>query len=339
MANPSLVPNNPFVQDLFPALTNFYFPGSASANYYYGIYGVYGGSYLDILHALDRIPGQFNTPTGTCASLHGCFTFFAPQGSSLPTWMNAGDANYHALTVTVRRAFSAGWSFDMNYTWSHAIDNASTAEGGAGQDGAVVQNVFFPGQFRGSSDFDIRQQVNANIVYELPFGKGKRFANGAPGWVNQIIGGWQVSSIMRFSTGLPTVIQGNYTWNTNYWQNSLAIPSGAFQPKRGFDELGNPSLFANTSASNSFADQYPGQTGSRAILRLAPMKNFDLAVAKSFRLPWEGHRIQFRAEAYNAFNNVNFTNPSLALYNSSTFGEFQSSTPPRELQFAMRYEF
>jgi hypothetical protein len=339
MAKPSLVPNNPFVQDLFPALTNFYFPGSASANYFYGIYGIYGGSYLDILHALDRIPGAFNTPNGTCASLHGCFTFFAPQGSSLPTWMNAGDADYHAMTVTVRRAFATGWSFDMNYTWSHSIDNASAAEGAAGQDGAVVQNVFFPSQFRGSSDFDIRQQVNANVVYELPFGKGKRFLHDAPGWANQIIGGWQVSSIMRFSSGLPTVIQGNYTWNTNYWQNSLAIPTGPFQRNVGYDSLGNPSLFSDVSAVNSFADQYPGQTGARAVLRLAPITNFDFAVAKAFRLPWEGHRIQFRAEAYNAFNKVNFTNPSLALYNPSTFGEFQSSMPPREMQFALRYEF
>jgi len=339
MSNPSLVPNSPFVQDLFPALTNYYFPGSASANYFYGIYGIYGGSYLDILHALDRIPGAFGTPNGTCASLYGCFTFFAPQGSSMPTWMNAGNANFHAMTVTVRRAFTSGWSFDMNYTWSHSIDNASAAEGSAGQDGAVVQNIFAQGQFRGSSDFDISQQVNANIVYELPFGKGKRFARRAPGWANQIIGGWQASSIMRFSTGLPTVIQGNYTWNTNYWQNSLAIPTGPFTRQIGYDQLGNPSLLSNTSVVNSFADQFPGQTGMRAILRLAPMTNVDFAIAKSFALPWEGHRIQFRAEAYNAFNAVNFTNPSLALSNPSTFGEFQSTMPPREMQFALRYEF
>jgi len=338
-SNPSLVPNIPFIQDLFPALTNFYIPGSASANYFYGIYGVYGGSYLDILHALDRIPGAFNTPNGTCASKYGCYTFFAPQGSSMPTWMNNGDADYHAMTVTVRRAFTSGLSFDLNYTWSHSIDNASAAEGAAGQDGAVIQNIFAPGEFRGSSDFDIRQQVNANVVYELPFGHGKQFLRKVPGWLNQAIGGWQVSTIMRYSTGLPSVIQGNYTWNTNYWQNSLAIPVAAFSEHRGFDQLGNPSLFSNTSAYNDFADQYPGQTGSRALLRLAPMINFDIAIAKSFPLPWEGHRIQFRAEAYNAFNNVVFTNPSIALYNPSTFGEYQNTMPPREMQFALRYEF
>jgi len=338
-SNPSLVPNSPFIQDLFPALTNFYIPGSATANYFYGIYGVYGGSYLDILHALDRIPGAFGTPNGTCASRYGCYTFFSPQGSSMPTWMNNGDADYHAMTVTIRRAFTNGVSFDMNYTWSHSIDNASAAEGAAGQDGAVIQNIFAPGEFRGSSDFDIRQQVNANVVYELPFGHGKHFFHSVPGWLNQAIGGWQASTIMRYSTGLPSVIQGNYTWNTNYWQNSLAIPTASFQEKQGFDQLGNPSLFANTSAYNDFADQYPGQTGSRALLRLAPMINFDIALAKSFQLPWEGHRIQFRAEAYNAFNNVVFTNPSVALYNPSTFGEYQSTMPPREVQFALRYEF
>jgi len=338
MANPSLVPNNPYIQDMFPGVANAYFHGSTSANYFYGIYGVYGGSYLDMLHASDRIPGEFTAP-GTCATKFGCYTFFAPQGSSMPTWMNDGDANYHGMSVSLRRAFTSGVSFDFNYTLSHSIDNASAAEGAAGQDGAVVQNIFAPGQFRGSSDFDIRNLVNVNVVYELPIGKGKPFWSSAPGWANEIFGGWQISSIMRFSSGLPSVVQGNYTWDTNYWQNSLAIPTGAFKVTNGYDSNGNPSLFSNVNASNSFADQYPGNVGMRAAVRLAGMVNFDIGVAKSFPLPWEGHRIQFRAEAYNAFNNVNFIQPSLALYNPGTFGEYQNTMPPREMQFALRYEF
>lgn len=339
MNNPSLVPNIPFIQNMFPAVTDAYFPGSASANYFYGIYGVYGGSYLDMLHAVDRIPGEFTAP-GTCASRNGCYTFFAPQGSSMPTWMNAGIANYHGVTLSLRRSFSQGFSFDFNYTLSHSIDNASAAEGASGQDGAAIQNVFGPSQFRGSSDFDIRHLVNVDLVYELPFGKGKPFLHAAPGWINEIVGGWQVSSIMRFSSGLPSIVQGNYTWNTNYWRNSLAIPTAPFQTyKKAFDENGVPSLFADTSAVNSFADQYPGATGARALVRLAGMTNFDIGAAKSFPLPWEGHRIQFRAEAYNAFNNVNFIQPSLALHTPSTFGEYQNAMRPREMQFALRYEF
>src|SRR5262249_20946876 len=174
-ANPSLVPNNPFVENLFPTLTDFYFPGSASANYYYGIYHEFGGSYLDILHFLDRVPGEFGAPEGQCAVVYGCYTFFSRQGSSNPTWMNAGSASYHGLALSVRRAYSQGLSFDFNYSLSHSIDNASAAEGGAGQSGASIQNIFDPGGFRGSSDFDVRHLVNANVVYELPFGKGKAF--------------------------------------------------------------------------------------------------------------------------------------------------------------------
>ena len=66
---------------MFPALKNFFFPGSASANYYYAIYGANNGSYLDTLHTVDRIPGFYGTPGDRCASRTGCFTFFPRQGS------------------------------------------------------------------------------------------------------------------------------------------------------------------------------------------------------------------------------------------------------------------
>jgi hypothetical protein len=341
-ANPSLVPSIKYITDMFPGVANAFFKGSTAANYFYGIYAINNTSYLDMLHQTDRIPGnpELNLPAGKCATKFGCFTFFAPQGSSMPTWMNAGDANYDAGTLSIRRAFSSGLSFDFNYTLSHSIDNASAAEGAAAQDGAVIQNIFNPGQFRGSSDFDIRNQVNIDVVYELPVGKGKPFWSNAPGWANEMFGGWQISSIMRFSSGLPTVIQGNGTWDVNYWQGTLAIPTGPFKVTNGYDSNGNPSLFSTTNAVNSFADDWPGSAaGTRALVRLAGMVNFDIGVAKSFPLPWEGHRIQFRAEAYNAFNNVNFIQPSLALVNPTTFGEYQNTMPPREMQFALRYEF
>lgn len=342
MANPSLVPNSQYISDMFPGVANAFFRGSTAANYFYGIYGINNGSYLDMLHQSDRIPGNplLNLPAGVCATKFGCYTFFAPQGSSMPTWMNAGDADYNAGTVSLRRSFSSGLSFDFNYTLSHSIDNASVAEGASGQAGGVIQNIFNPGQFRGSSDFDIRNEANIDFVYELPVGKGRIFWNNAPGWANEIFGGWQVSSIMRFSSGLPSVIQGNQTWDVNYWQNTLAIPTGPFKVANGYDDSGNPSLFSSTNAINSFADDWPGSAaGTRALVRLAGMKNFDIAVAKSFPMPWEGQSVQFRAEAYNAFNNVNFISPSLALSNPATFGEYQNTMPPREMQFALRYEF
>ncbi len=337
-ANPSLVPTLPFVEDLWPGLRNADFPGSASANYFNCVYGDYNGSYLDCLHATDR-----NTTSsyvnGKCLSVYGCYTFFPLQGSSMPTWMNAGTAQFHSLTVSLRRAFAGGLAFDFNYTWSHSIDLGSAAESGAGQQGAAIQNIFNIKEFRGSSDFDIRHNVTANFLYELPIGKGKMLLRNAPGWLNQVVGGWQVSSVIRFRTGLPTAVAGDLAYNANYWLSSLAIVNGPVKTGVGIDQNGNPSIFGNTGASGSFEDELPGHSGTRAAVRLASLFNTDLTLAKSFRLPREGMRLQFRAEAFNAFNNVNFNNPSLSLTSPLTFGEFQGVMDPRVMQFALRLEF
>jgi hypothetical protein len=338
MNNPSLIPNLPFVNNVWPGYKNAYFPGSASANYFYSVYGVFGSSFLDSLHAADRIAGEYIP--GKCLSVPGCYTFFAQQGSTMPMWMNAGEANFHGLTVTLRRRYSNGFQFDFNYTLSHSIDNGSAAESGAGEQGASIQDIYNLGAFRGSSDFDIRHNFNANFMYALPFGKGKLLLPNASGWLNQIVGGWQVSSVWRYSTALPSAVQGDLAYNTNYWLSSLAVvntptASGGIH----IDENGIPSIFSNTSTSNKFQDQPPEGAGTRAAVRLAPIFNVDMALTKAFRLPWEGKRLQFRAEAFNVFNHPNFTNPSLSLESPQTFGEFQGTMEPRSMQFALRFEF
>jgi hypothetical protein len=116
-----------------------------------------------------------------------------------------------------------------------------------------------------------------------------------------------------------------------------------------FDQNGIPSLFANTNAVSSFVGEYPGTTGIRGILRGPAFYNTDLSVSKYFKLPWEGHRLGIRAEAFNAFNNVNFLTVapngastgslSISLANPSTFGELGSAADARVMQFALRYEF
>ena len=175
--NPNLVPNLPFVNDIWPGYKDAYIPGSASANYFYSVYGVFGGSFLDSLHAADRIAGNYpNYSTTKCLSITGCYTFFAQQGSSMPMWMNAGEAEFprrHGSCCGGR--FANGFQFDFNYTLSHSIDNGSAAESGAGEQGASIQDIYNLGAFRGSSDFDILNNLNANFMYVLPFGKGKMF--------------------------------------------------------------------------------------------------------------------------------------------------------------------
>jgi len=343
-ANPGLVPTMPFVEDLWPGLANLDFPGSASANYFSCVYGDYGGSYLDCLHAVDRNPsttwaGTPNTVGCAQISTYGCYTFFPLQGSSMPTWMNAGTAAYHSLTFSARRGLTSGLTFDFNYTWSHSIDDGSAAESGAGQQGAAIQNIFNTREFRGSSDFDMRHNVTANVLYPLPIGRGRTLLSGAHGWLEEIVGGWQISSLLRYHSGVPTTVGGALAYNANYWLSSLAIPTGPVSAGIHTDENGNPSLFTSTSVSNNFADELPGHTGARAVFRLPGMFVTDMAVVKLFPLPWEGQRITFRAEAFNVFNNVNYSNPSLSLQAPGTFGEFQAVGDPRVMQFALRYEF
>jgi hypothetical protein len=84
---------------------------------------------------------------------------------------------------------------------------------------------------------------------------------------------------------------------------------------------------------------YAGSVGARSAIRLAGLRNFDLAIAKSFRLPFEGQRLQLRGEAFNAFNTVNFYNPVLDATSATTFGEYQFAQPGRVMQFGLRYEF
>jgi len=331
-----------FFENMFPALANFYTPGSATQNFFHLTYNEYAGSFLDALNDVDR-ERSLNNGTA-CISRLGCNTFFALQNAGMRAWVNAGAGSYHGATLTVRRAMSKGFTFDFNYTLAHSIDTASAAESGAGNGGAALQDSFNVNAFRGSSDFDIRHNITGNAVYELPFGNGKRYLSRG-GVVNQLVGGWQISTLVRYRSGLPSTINFGDVWPTNYLNSALGIlRAGATNPNAGtgFNTVGNPTIFpgaASNTAVTSYAAQYPGEAGTRALVRLAGLKNVDLAVAKRFFLPFEGHSLQFRAEGFNALNNVNFFNASLRADRPSTFGEFQSAMPARVMQLALRYEF
>ncbi|HEU0122977.1 MAG TPA: carboxypeptidase-like regulatory domain-containing protein [Bryobacteraceae bacterium] len=333
------VPAVPFIENMFAKAANKYIPGTATQNYYHTTYNTYGGSDLDALNDMDRE----RQADGSCISALGCNTFFALQNAGNVAWSNAGRSSYHAGQLVLRRAVSNGWGFDFNYTLSHSIDLASTAESAAGTSSGVIQDTFNPTGFRGSSDFDSRHNITANTVVELPFGKGKKYMNNAGRWMNGVIGGWQTTMLWRFRSGLPQNINVGGVYPTNYLSSALVVlKPGAVMPENGtgYNQNGNPSLFRTTNAATTpFMAQYPGGTGLRAILRGPSMSNFDISLGKFFAMPFEGHRIQVRAEAFNAFNNVNFTTANLSLANPSSFGQFTAVMAPRVMQFALRYEF
>jgi hypothetical protein len=332
-ANPGLLPNQPFFENIFPGARNYKFNGSATANYYYTVYQTYAGSDLDALNDMDRL----RQSNGSCISVFGCNTFFANQAAGMSAWGNSGKNGYHGMQVVLRKPVSNGWGFDFNYTWSHSIDNVSGAE----SDGAGVQDAFNPDGFRGPSTFDMRHAVTANGVVELPFGFKKRFLNTMPRWADAVIGGRQVGVLGTLRTGTPANISNAGIYPTNYLTSAIGIlKEGATMPENHIftDEKGIPNIFPATTVVSSFQGQYPGTVGTRGIVRVPGSVNFDLALSKSFRL-MESHTISVRAEAFNAFNHVNFRTPNLSLATPSTFGQLTTTADARVMQFALRYEF
>ncbi len=333
----SQVPLIPFIENMFPGLKDNYIPGSASANYYNLIWGQYSGSDADATHAVDRLR---SAKFPNCITVTGCFTLYPVQSSGTSMWTNTGFASFHAATLSLRRGFSKGISYDFNYTLGHAIDNGGAPEAGGGSAGGIMLNPYNYAAFRGSSDFDIRHNINANVLYELPFGKGKTFLTNAHGALEHIVGGWQLSSIMRYRSGLPTAIAYTGLWPTNFSFNTVAYAAAPFQSSVQYNNLGNPSVFASTSASAAnWKPMYPGEVGTRAAIRLDDLMNFDISASKRFKLPWEGHSMQFRGEAFNAFNQHSFGTPNLDANSPTNFGQFTTSSSPRVFQFALRYEF
>jgi hypothetical protein len=328
----------PFIEDMFPGLKNVYVPGSATQNYYQSWIIQNGLSDLDNLNQMDR---QRITGTNTCYSRTGCNTFYPNQEAGLPTWTNAGYSNYNAAIFTLRRPLSNGVAFDFNYTWSHSIDNSSGAESGAGQGGAILQDSFDVNAFRGSSDFDQRHNITADVLYELPFGKGRRYLQGAGKVVDELVGGWQVAVIGRYHSGTPATIGANGSFPTNYEFSALTnlIPGATNNYGSYINNNGLPGLFASTTAYQNYFQQAGGTTGTRAIVRLPGFSNIDVSFSKSFRMPFEGHRLQFRAEMFNAMNHVNFYAPVLDINSTSTFGQFQKDIGPRVVQASLRYAF
>jgi hypothetical protein len=258
---------------------------------------------------------------------------------------NLGSSSYNGLLVSLRKRFSKGFQFDFNYTLSNSIDNTSS-----------ITNTVFGGLVcdlrnlrvcRGPSDFDIRHIVNANGIFELPFGRGKMFGGDAPGWLDAIIGGWEITGIFNYRSGLPfsTTVGANGTFPVGFVFSSPAQvigPRSALQGRVHDDPTTNTIQFFDDPEAANDALRYPrhGEIGNRNFLRGPNFWTVDSAVLKNFRLPWsENHRLQIRWESFNAFNHHSYGLPNAA-FGTAGFGQVTTSaSAPREMQFAIRYDF
>jgi hypothetical protein len=288
-----------------------------------------------------------NDPT---AAIQNCFV--NPQYASLYAWRSTGTASYHALQVSLRKRMTHGVQFDLNYTYSKSIDLESDAERvdllGAGTLGLII-NAWRPKQLRAVSDFDTPHQINANWIAELPFGKGKIIGGDSHGFVDAVIGGWQLSGLARWTSGFPVSIGNGAAWATNWNFSGDAIQAGQVITGRTKDPKGLPAgsvnLFPNPQGPNgigAFIKNLPGDSGIRNSIRGDGFAGLDLGLSKRWKMPWkESHSLQFRWEVFNVLNLTRFDVQSATTsIDSGSFGNYSGLlTSPRVMQFALRYEF
>ena len=307
------------------------------------------------------LPNSINNFTAAMPnSKFGPYTFYHDQFSSLYAWRNIGTSDYNALQVTYNARWGANLQGQFNYTFSKSLDEASAAErvgpyegtGGTGNDlngGGIVINSWDPLALRGLSDFNAFHQLNANMVYLLPFGKGQRLAGNASPVLNELIGGWHVSGIFRWTSGFPITIDNGFTWSTNWNIEGDAEPNGpapvASNPKNAIvNGVGiGPDIFQDPAAAEAaFRPEWPGESGVRNNVIGDGMFNIDTGVSKNFPIGERAHA-EFSWQAFNTTNSVRYdvraAQPSLS-YDPSEFGRYLSTlTTPRFMQFALRFVF
>lgn len=257
------------------------------------------------------------------------------------TWFALGVSSYHALQLDFNRRFAHGFAVRAAYTWSKALDdgdslNATTAGNAPG----LVADPFNLKADWGPATYDVRHAVTISAVYELPFGKGKRFATMLPRPANAIMSGWTVNSIFAAQTGFPFTPQLSYNPSNNGDTRNPVRPF-ANPNFRGRVILGRPDQWFNP---NAFLQPPPnsgfyGNLG-RDTLTGPGLATWDVALHKLVPLR-EGLNAQFRAEMFNLLNRANFNTPNLIVFTPSALSGSagavtSTSTSSRQVQLGVK---
>jgi hypothetical protein len=247
-----------------------------------------------------------------------------PQFDGLtPLFSSGASSNYHSLQITATKRFSHGLQFEGSHTWAKNIDV-----------GMSHQNSYDIRISRSLADIDLAHRFVMGLVYELPFGRGRRFGGAVSRPLDFLLGGWQFNGIISFQSGAPLAISAN---NTAGLLNPATRPNN--NGKSG--KLDGPvhsrlNAYFDRSVFSQPAPFTFGNLGTRLPdIRNDGIRNFDLSGFKEFRIT-EKLRTQFRAEFLNAFNTPRFGGPNTSV-TSSSFGVITSqANTPRQIQFALK---
>lgn len=360
------VPVIPFFQNLFPNYTSTFrgVPLNSTQR-------IYRLAARDCANNAPRDPVTGNCPTGVVDIggldiLDWTFVqlliddrgivpnmFFHPQYAAFSSFGSTAKSNYNAAVFSFRQRLGRTLTYDINYTFSKSFDNASGLQTGGSYGSQFILNPLRPDDNYAPSDFDARHVVNANFIFEAPFGRGRAYFSDLNKVADVFLGGWQLSGVFRFNTGLPLSSpfdQAQWATNWNVQSNGTLTT-----PIRVGTVRSTQNLFSDPQAAfRAFRNARPGETGPRNNFRLPGYSSLDLGLSKSFNMPYgENHRLQIRWEVFNVANFQSLLNggESRATYGlpqdpnlgtaPSNFGQIFTDIQgsPRSMQFGLRYSF
>ena len=283
-----------------------------------------------------------------------CPSFFLPaNGNAFVTDYigSSGWSNYHGLQAEIRRRFTGGYYYQVNYTWSKAFTNAEQAQA---EFSPYLDNTIGDAWEKKRLNQDVQHVLKGNFVYELPIGPGKRFLNSG-GASGKFFGGWQISGIAQIRSGRPisfisgrgtlnrSARSGNNTPNTTLTLSELQARTGVFySPTSTLPLVIDPALIAPDGRASSAFFTHP-TAGNVGQLSLTPVDgpgywNVDTAVIKRIRFK-ERLGVELRLEAFNVFNHTNFSVPNSLNIDDTDFGKINATFDPRILQLSWKFTF
>ncbi|MEO7659203.1 MAG: TonB-dependent receptor, partial [Pyrinomonadaceae bacterium] len=346
----------PYFENLFPnaraALSVFGLPANNNTQAIFGLFSDAGFAIRDYTYIQLIIDDktEFGLPVNP-----GRFPnmFFHPQYAAFSAFGTFAKSNYHGGSFSLRQRLGQTLSYDLNYTLSKSLDDVSGLQTDGSYGGQFLLNPLRPEDSYAVSDFDTRHVLNANFLFNLPIGKGKKFLGGINSIADAAIGGWSLRGIYRWNSGQPLSApfdQAQWATNWNVQSNGTRI-----RPVVGRAVRSTQNFFADRQAAfNSFRNARPGETGERNTFRLPGYSTLDMGLSKSFNMPWsENHQFQFRWEVFNVLNKQyfdagSFTRTTYGLPEDvekatapATFGKIFNGIQgtPRRMQFGFRYSF
>ena len=272
---------------------------------------------------------------------------FQSDISQISGTASVGNMKYHALQAVFQKRYSHGLEYQVAYTFSKCMTDNSGYYGtwGSTQGGPAspyYQNLYNPHADYATCYFDAKHILSSYAVYELPFGRGKKWGGNASGVVNQIAGGWSINPIISVHTGFPIALYDsgtapNVTNSRGQRPNCGAGAGSTLGRQAAFDPVSGKytgyQWFDNSPYTATGAEQF-GNCPAQGPVRGPGFGDVDLSVQKNFPVT-EKVRIQFRADFLNAFNRVNLNTPNGGCC-GGTMGLINLSQDPRNIQFALK---